>query len=355
MTDTPLMNRRIVLAARPRKAATLDCFRLETVPVEEPRDGEVLLRTVWLSLDPYMRGRMSDAASYAEPVAIGQPMIAETVARVEASRSPQLQPGDWVLAPSGWQSYAVSSASRLVKLPAELNSPSMALGVLGMPGFTAYVGLLDIGRPLPNETVVVAAATGAVGSIVGQIAKLKGCRVVGIAGGSAKCAWAVEGLGFDACLDHRAADLRAELAAACPRGIDVYYENVGGKVFQAVLPLLNAHARIPVCGLISQYNEPPPSAQDSLPALMREILVKRISMRGFIISDGFQHRRAEFLDTMTGWLRDGKVKYREDVVEGLENAPAAFLGLLEGKNFGKLVVRVSGAEGPAAAGGRSPA
>ena len=210
-----------------------------------------------------------------------------------------------------------------------------------MPGFTAFVGLLDIGKPKPRETVVVAAATGAVGSMVGQIAKLKGCRVVGVAGGAEKCAWAVEGLQFDACIDHHSQDFAVKLAAACPNGIDVYYENVGGKVFGAVLPLLNPHARIPVCGLISQYNEAPPAGSaDSVPALMRQILVKRLALRGFIISDGFEHRRPDFLDSMGGWLREGKIRYREDIVEGLENAPSAFLGLLAGRNFGKLVVRV---------------
>jgi NADPH-dependent curcumin reductase CurA len=246
-----------------------------------------------------------------------------------------------VLSANGWQELAISNGNGLVKLPPALPRPSYALGVMGMPGFTAYVGLLDIGKPRAGDTVVVAAATGAVGSVVGQIAKIKGCRVVGVAGGAEKCAWAVEQLGFDACVDHRSAAFDPELAAACAGGIDVYYESVGGKVFRAVLGLLKPHARIPVCGLISQYNEPPQAAQrETVQALMRAILVKRITMRGFIISDGFAHRRAEFLEAMGGWLREGKVKYREDVVEGLENAPSAFLGLLAGRNFGKLVVRV---------------
>jgi NADPH-dependent curcumin reductase len=342
MSMNALLNRRIVLASRPVKAATLDCFRLETQPVGDLQDGELLLRTVWLSLDPYMRGRMSDAPSYAPPVAVGQVMIAETVARVERSRHPSFREGDWVLAPSGWQEYAISKGAGIVKLPPQIGSPSHALGVLGMPAFTAFVGLLDIGKPKPGETVVVAAATGAVGSMVGQIAKLKDCRVVGVAGGETKCAWAVQGLGFDGCIDHHSQDFSVKLAAACPNGVDVYYENVGGKVFRAVLPLLNAHARIPLCGLISQYNEAPPSAPaESVPGLMRQILVKRLALRGFIISDGFEHRRPDFLDSMSGWLRAGKIKYREDIVEGLENAPSAFLGLLAGRNFGKLVVRVS--------------
>jgi NADPH-dependent curcumin reductase CurA len=338
--DTQL-NRRIVLAARPKAVADLGCFRLETVPIDAPRDGEVLLRTEWLSLDPYMRGRMSDVPSYAPPVGLGQPMLGETVARVDRSLNSNFRVGELVLSANGWQELAISNGNGLVKLPATLPRPSYALGVMGMPGFTAYVGLLDIGKPRAGETVVVAAAAGAVGSVVGQIAKIKGCRVVGVAGGAEKCAWAVEQLGFDACIDHRSAAFEAELAAACAGGIDVYYENVGGKVFRAVLGLLNPHARIPVCGLISQYNEPPQAAQrETAQALMRAILVKRMTMRGFIISDGFAHRRAEFLEAMGGWLREGRVKYREDIVEGLENAPSAFLGLLAGRNFGKLMVRV---------------
>jgi NADPH-dependent curcumin reductase len=342
MNTNRLINRQIVLARRPDKVATIECFRLETQRVRELREGELLLRTEWLSLDPYMRGRMSDAPSYASPVAIGQVMTGETVARVERSLHPSFQQGDWVLAPSGWQEYAVSTGAGLAQLPTQIGSRSHALGVLGMPGFTAFVGLLDIGKPKPGETVVVAAATGAVGSMVGQLAKLGDCRVVGVAGGPDKCMWAVEGLRFDACIDHHSPDFAVKLAAACPNGIDVYYENVGGKTFNAVLPLLNAHARIPVCGLISQYNEAPPvGGADTVPALMRQILVKRLAVRGFIITDGFEHRRPDFLDSISRWLREGRIKYREDVVEGLENAPSAFLGLLAGRNFGKLVVRVS--------------
>jgi NADPH-dependent curcumin reductase len=340
MTSGTQSNRRIVLASRPKAAADLDCFRLETVPIEAPREGEVLLRTEWLSLDPYMRGRMSDAPSYAAPVAVGEVMLGETVARVDQSLNTNFRVGELVLSPNGWQELAISNGNGLVKLPAALPRPSYALGVMGMPGFTAYVGLLDIGKPRAGETVVLAAATGAVGSVVGQIAKIKGCRVVGVAGGAEKCAWAVEELGFDACIDHLSGTFEAELAAACAAGIDVYYESVGGKVFRAVLGLLNPHARIPVCGLISQYNEPQAAQRETVQALMRAILVKRISMRGFIISDGFAHRRPEFLEAMGGWLREGKMKYREDVIDGLENAPSAFLGLLAGRNFGKLMVRV---------------
>ncbi len=340
------MNRRIVLAKRPQGPATLDCFRLEQTPVPTPGDGEVLLHTRWLSLDPYMRGRMSDAPSYAPPVAVGDCMVGATVAVVEASHHADFKPGDLVLATSGWQEYALSDGAGLVKLPAAMPRPSYAVGVLGMPGFTAYMGLLDIGKPQIGETVVVAAATGAVGSVVGQVAKIRGCRVVGIAGGAEKCAWAVEQLGFDACIDHRAPNLATALAAACPGGIDVYFENVGGAVFRAVLPLMNPHGRIPVCGLISQYQGAAPAPEDTAPALMRALLVKRLTMRGFIIFDEYGSHFGKFREQMSAWLAAGKIHYREHVVAGLENAPAAFLGLLEGRNFGKLVVEVSSPSSP---------
>jgi NADPH-dependent curcumin reductase CurA len=336
------MNNRIVLAQRPSGAATVDAFRFEQVPVPEPKDGEVLLRTLWLSLDPYMRGRMNDTPSYAAPTAVGAVMPGGTVSRVHESQNPNFTRGDLVLAASGWQDYAISDGKNLGKLPTNIPRPSYALGVLGMPGFTAYMGLLDIGKPQSGETVVVAAATGAVGSVVGQIAKLKGCRAVGIAGGAEKCRWAVDELGFDACVDHRSADLPEQLARACPRGIDVYFENVGGKVFGAVLPLLNAHARVPVCGLISRYGDGAKTAA-SVPAaaLMHSVLVKRLTLRGFIIFDDYGGRFGEFREAMDGWVRDSRIKYREDVVVGLANAPQAFLGMLEGRNFGKLVVRVA--------------
>jgi NADPH-dependent curcumin reductase len=348
MTE-PTQNHRIVLAERPQGRATLSCFRLEQVPIPPLRDGELLLRTLWLSLDPYMRGRMNDAPSYAPPVAIGEVMTGGTVARVERSLNAAYSAGDLVVAHSGWQEFAISDGNGLQKLPADVVRPSYALGVLGMPGFTAYIGLLDIGRPKAGETVVVAAATGAVGSVVGQIAKLKGCRVVGIAGGPEKCDWAVRELGFDACVDHRSETFGPSLADVCTkgaagRGIDVYFENVGGKVFRTIVPLLNPFARIPVCGLISAYNEPQqPADGEFVQALMRAVLVKRLTLRGFIFSDDYQHRLHEFLTALGGWVREGRIKYREDVVRGLENAPGAFLGLLEGRNFGKLVVDVGGA------------
>lgn len=342
MTQNTTLNRQIQLASRPVGAPTAANFNLATTVVPAPGPGQVLLRTVYLSLDPYMRGRMSDAASYAASVAIGAPMVGATVSRVQASQHPDFVEGDWVLAYSGWQDYALSDGSGLTRLDPAMGPASHALGVMGMPGFTAYMGLLDIGAPQAGNTVVVAAATGAVGSVVGQIAKLKGCRVVGIAGGADKCRAAVAELGFDACIDHHSPDLAAQLAAACPQGIDVYFENVGGKVFEAVLPLLNTGARVPVCGLIAHYNATAlPDGPDRTPVLMRALLTKRIRMQGFIIFDDYGHRYPEFARDMGLWLASGQVKFREDIVDGLENAPQAFMGLLEGKNFGKLIVRVA--------------
>lgn len=334
-------NRQIVLARRPQGQPTVDCFRLDTSPVAQPKSGEVLLRTLYLSLDPYMRGRMTDGPSYADPVAVNAVMCGGTVCRVEQSQSPDFKAGETVLAYTGWQEYAAVPTTGLVKLDAAKAPLSWSLGVLGMPGLTAYVGLLDIGQPKAGDTVVVSAATGAVGSVVGQIAKLKGCRVVGIAGGRDKCEFAVQGQGFDACIDHRDPDMAKLLAAACPKGIDVYFENVGGAVLMAVLPLLNVGARVPVCGVIAWYNLTElPTGRDFLPVIMRTILIKRLKMQGFIIFD-HAHRHADFHRDVSGWLKSGQIKYREDVVEGLENAPQAFIGLLGGKNFGKLVVRVA--------------
>ena len=343
MPQTPTSNRSIVLNSRPHGAPTAANFGLQEAGVPAPQEGQVLLRTLYLSLDPYMRGRMSDAASYAAPVSLGTPMVGATVSRVEASRHPGFAVGELVLAFSGWQDYALSDGAGLRKL-AGLAQPSSALGVLGMPGFTAYMGLLDIGQPKPGETMVVAAASGAVGSVVGQVAKIKGCRVVGIAGGAEKCRYVVEELGFDACIDHRSGDFAQQLAAACAKGIDVYFENVGGAVFDAVLPLLNTGARVPLCGMIADYNatELPPGP-DRLRLLTRTLLTKRIKMQGFIIFDDYGDRYGEFFTQMSAWVAEGTVKFREDVVDGLENAPQALIGLLEGKNFGKLVIRVGDA------------
>ncbi len=341
MTQQLQHNRSIHLASRPHGAPAADNFRLETGPVPSPNDGQLLLRTVYLSLDPYMRGRMSAGPSYAPPLEVGDVMVGGTVCRVVESRHADYKEGDWVLSGNGWQDYAVSDGTGLLKLSQDMQYPSHALGVLGMPGFTAYMGLLDIGQPKAGETLVVAAATGPVGATVGQIGKLKGCRVVGIAGAAEKCKHAVETLGFDACIDHRAEDFAQQLANNCPDGIDVYFENVGGKVFDAVLPLLNTSARVPVCGVVAQYNSTDlPDGPDRLPLLLDTILKKRMRMQGFIIFNDYGHRYDEFARDMSAWYGEGKIKYREQVVQGLENAPEAFIGLLEGKNFGKLVVQV---------------
>ena len=335
-------NRRIVLASRPIGAPTQDNFRLETVAAPTINDGEMLLRSVYLSLDPYMRGRMNDAKSYADPVAIDEVMVGATVCQVEASNNSDFEVGEWVLAYTGWQDYGVSNGEGLIKLGKEPTHPSYALGIMGMPGFTAYMGLLDIGQPKEGDTLVVAAATGPVGATVGQIGKLKGCRVVGVAGGQEKCQYAKEVLGFDECIDHKADDFAEQLAKACDNGIDVYFENVGGKVFDAVMPLLNTGARIPVCGLISQYNATSlPEGPDRMSSLMGTLLVKRIKMQVFIIFDDYAHRYNEFATQMTEWLSQGKMHYREHLIEGLDEAPQAFIGLLEGQNFGKLVIKTN--------------
>jgi len=334
-------NRRVVLAARPKGLPKPSDFRLEEAPLPKPQDGEVLLKVQYLSLDPYMRGRMDDGPSYAEPTAIGEEIEGGTVATVLESRASAYKPGDIVLSYSGWQSHAVAKANQLRKLDPKAAPVTTSLGVLGMPGFTAYTGLRNIGKPKPWETVVVAAASGAVGAIVGQIAKISGARAVGIAGGKEKCAFIREELGFDAAIDHRAPDMAAQLAKACPKGIDVYFENVGGHVWDAVFPLLNNFARIPVCGLIAQYNDVPPfPGPDRFPLVMDDVLSKRFHIQGFIQFD-YAEQRPDFYRDMAQWIREGRVKYREDFIDGLENAPEGLIGLLQGKNFGKLIVRVA--------------
>ncbi len=331
---------RIVLASRPTGEPKPENFRLESFDVPTPGEGQVLLRTIWLSLDPYMRGRMSEGPSYSAPVPVDGVMEGGAVCEVVASSNPAFATGDIVLSHTGWQTHALSDGKGLRKVdPA--NAPiSTAVGVLGMPGMTAYTGLLAIGQPKAGETVVVAAASGAVGSAVGQIAKIKGARAIGIAGGKEKCDYVKNELGFDDCLDHRDPDLAAKLKAACPNGIDVYFENVGGAVFEAVYPLLNFFARIPVCGLIAEYNAtgagPVPKWAHSI---MRAILVKRLNFRGFIVRD-FDSMYPDFIRDMSQWLREGKLKHREFVTEGLASAPEAFIGLLKGANFGKQLVRV---------------
>jgi len=330
---------RIVLVSRPVGEPTASNFRLEEAAIPTPGDGQVLLRTIWLSLDPYMRGRMADGPSYAAPVPIGGVMEGGTVCEVIASHNSGFAKGDIVLARAGWQTHALSDGKDLRKIDPRLGPISTAVGVLGMPGMTAYTGLLDIGKPQPGETVVVAAASGAVGSAVGQIARIKGARAVGIAGGKDKCAYVKSELGFDDCLDHRDPELAAQLKAACPKGIDVYFENVGGAVFEAVFPLFNAFARMPVCGLIAHYNDTEAKAPKWAASMMRAVLTKRLTIRGFIVSD-FAARHADFLRDMSQWLAEGKLKHKEFITEGLDSAPQAFIGLLKGANFGKQLVRV---------------
>lgn len=339
--DQALKNQRIVLASRPVGEPKQSDFSVEDADIPELQDGEVLLKTVYLSLDPYMRGRMSDAPSYAAPVEIGDVMVGGTVSQVVSSKNQKFKEGEWVLSGNGWQRYAVSDGSQLQKLGTNPENPSWALGILGMPGFTGYMGLLDIGQPKAGETVVVAAATGPVGATVGQVAKIKGCRVVGVAGGAEKCRYAVEELGFDACIDHHDANFAELLKQAVPDGIDVYYENVGGKVFDAVFPLLNSSARIPVCGVVSQYNATEQAqGPDRLPTFISTILRKRIRMQGFIIFDDYGSQYPEFYQQMSEWLKDGKIKYKEHMVQGLDNTINAFNGMLKGENFGKVVVKI---------------
>jgi NADPH-dependent curcumin reductase len=337
----PTTNRRVLLRTRPVGEPTPADFELVDAPLPEPGDGEILCRTIYLSLDPYMRGRMNDVKSYAASVELGQVMVGGTVSEVVASRHPGFAAGDVVLGYGGWQAYHVARAGAApgpfgpLKLDPREAPVSAALGVLGMPGMTAYVGLLDLGQPKPGETVVVSAAAGAVGSIVGQLAKIKGARAVGVAGAQAKCDYVVKELGFDACVSYRSPDLFAALKDACPKGIDVYFDNVGGEVLETVLRLVNPFARIPLCGLISQYNatELPPGPN------LGSVLVNRVTVRGFIVSDHVDRLPAFLADT-AGWLREGRLRYREDVVEGLDQAPRAFIGLLRGENLGKMLVKV---------------
>lgn len=330
------------LASRPSGEPDENTFALTQQPVPLPGESQMLLRTVYLSLDPYMRGRLASGKSYATPVAIGDVMVGGTVSQVEQSNIEGFAPGDWVLSQGGWQTYSLSGREGVIKLDANFAHPSYALGILGMPGFTAFMGLSEIGKPRPGETLVVAAATGPVGATVGQLGKLWGCKVIGVAGGEEKCRHAKEILGFDDCLDHRAADFEQQLAAACPDGIDIYFENVGGKVFDAVFPLLNTGARVPLCGLIASYNATSlPEGPDRTPYIMMEMIKRRIQIRGFIIFDDFGDRFGEFFEKMSVLVSEGKIHYKEQVVEGLVNAPAALNQVLRGENFGKMVIKVT--------------
>jgi len=346
-TQRPSINRQITLASRPVGAPRKADFKLVEAELPTAGDGELLCRTIHLSIDPYMRGRMNDARSYAEAVELGKVMVGESISVVMQSSSDDIPVGSYIRAGGGWQDYFTCRIddAALVLHSDDVNTEtlqnlSLYLGVLGMPGLTAYVGLLDIGKPVAGETVVVSAATGAVGSVVGQLAKMQGCRVVGVAGNGRKCEYAINTLGFDDCVNHYSDRFTHDLKTACPDGIDVYFENVGGKVFEAVLPLLNIGARMPLCGGIAYYNLTAlPKGGDKVPILMRTLLVKRVLVQGFIITD-HEHRREEFNRDMLTWLGDRKLQFREDFSDGLAHAPAALFDILAGNNFGKKIVRV---------------
>ncbi len=331
------MNKAIVLASRPQGWVKPGDFRLETLPMPAPKDGEVFVKNLWLSLDPYMRGRISDAKSYVPPVAIGGIMVGQTVGEVVESRHPGFKAGDHVLTSLGWQTHGSAKGSEISKVAAREGVPlSYYLGVLGMPGLTAYFGLYEIGQPRAGNTLVVSAASGAVGSVVGQLGKVSGCRVVGIAGGKAKCDYVVKELGFDACVDYKAGNLDADLAAACPEGVDVYFENVGGPIMETVMMRMNFASRMIVCGLISDYNATEPYGVKSI----RAILVNRIRVQGMIVFD-WVNRYPEGVKALGRLVSAGKLKYRESVVQGIENAPQGLVDLLQGKNFGKQLVKLA--------------
>jgi len=329
-------NLQVLLASRPAGWVEESNFRIAEAAVPEPKAGEVLVRNEWLSLDPYMRGRMSDAKSYAKPVEIGEVMTGGTAGRITASNHPDFKVGDHVVGPLGWQRYAISDGKMLNKVDASRIPLSAYLGVVGMPGVTAWVGLLDLCAPNAGETVVVTAASGAVGSVVGQLAKIHGCRAVGIAGGAEKCRYVVDELGFDACIDYKAGNLKAEIKTAAPDGIDCLFENVGGAIFDTLLTRMNPSSRIALCGLIADYNASDPYGVKNI----RSVLVNRIKMQGFIVFDHLLRWPIAF-NELAGHVASGHIKYRESVANGLENAPAAFIGLLQGKNFGKQLVKVT--------------
>ena len=329
-----MKNRRVLLASRPTGWVTQSNFRIEEAPLPPPAQGEVLVKNLWLSLDPYMRGRMSEAKSYVKGVELGEVMVGQTVGEVVESKHPTLKTGDKVLTQLGWQLYGTTAEATRVD---ERHAPlSYYLGILGMPGMTGYFGLKEIGQPKAGETVVVSAASGAVGSVVGQLAKLRGCRAVGIAGGERKCDYVRRELGFDACIDYKAGNLAAALKDACPGGVDVYFDNVGGEILDHLLRQMNLFGRIVVCGTISDYNSTEPYALRSL----RAVLVNRLRVQGMIVFD-WKDRYPEALKALGGYLAAGKLKYRESVVHGLENAPQGLIALLKGENFGKQLVKLA--------------
>jgi len=327
-------NRRVILASRPSGWVSEENFRIEEAPIPQPGEGEVLVKNLWLSLDPYMRGRMSDAKSYVKGVDIGEVMVGQTVGEVVESRNEKLKTGDHVLTQLGWQLYGTTREA--TKVDGSRVPLSCYLGVLGMPGMTAYFGLKEIGQPKPGETVVVSAASGAVGSVVGQLAKIWGCRAVGLAGGKQKCDYVSRELGFDACIDYKAGELHRSLKEACPKGVDVDFENVGGEILDTALRLMNMYSRIVICGLIAEYNASEPYGYKNL----RAVLVNRIKLQGMIVFD-WKDRYGEALKALAGYFAQGKLKYRESVVEGIENAPKGLIALLKGQNFGKQLVRLA--------------
>ncbi len=335
MTSVNGLRRSLVLKRRPDGEPGPEDFQMVETALPAPGHGEVLTRTIWLSIDPYMRGRLYDRPSYAPSVGIGETMTGETVGEVIASADPGFAPGDYVVGSRGWETHSLSKASDLTKLPASSAHLSAYLGVLGMPGTTAYSGLKDIGQPKAGETVVVSAASGPVGSVAGQLAKRAGCRVVGVAGGPDKCLWVQEALGFDDCIDHRSHDVATALRAACPDGIDVYWENVGGAVQAAAFGQLNFFARVVMCGMVAQYNDarPPPGPN------LGFVVGKRVRIEGLIVFDK-PERYGEWRALAAPWVADGSLKYRETVADGLETAPQALADVLSGGNFGKMLVRV---------------
>ncbi|HTS76474.1 MAG TPA: NADP-dependent oxidoreductase [Bryobacteraceae bacterium] len=333
----PQTNRQFVLASRPNGMPSPENFKLVETPIPELKDGEILVRAMYLSVDPYMRGRISGMRSYAAPVEVGQVMVGGGVAKVVESKNPEFKPGDAVDIYMGWQEYTISNGRGVRKLDPSV-AVSTAEGVLGMTGLTAYFGLLDVCHPKAGETVVVSGAAGAVGSVVGQIAKIKGCRTVGIAGGDDKVAWILKDCGYDAAFNYKTTgNYSAKLKELCPNGIDVYFDNVGGQITDAVFGLLNVGARISICGQISQYNNSKPEMG---PRLLSMLIVARAKVQGFLVSD-YAAQFGPALTEMTGWVREGKIKYREDIVEGFENLPQAFIGLFHGENIGKRLVHVS--------------
>jgi NADPH-dependent curcumin reductase CurA len=330
------MNRQVLLASRPQGWVSEENFRIVDAPMPKPGSGEVLVKNEWLSLDPYMRGRMNEAKSYVAPVAIGEVMVGQTAGEVLESQDAAFKPGDKVLGPLGWQLYGAASAKKLRRIDVKRAPATYYLGILGMPGMTAWFGLNEVGKPKAGETLVVSAASGAVGSVVGQLAKIMGCRVVGIAGGKAKCDYVAGELGFDDCIDHRSDDVAGRVRAACPNGIDVDFENVGGALLDTLLPMMNRFSRIVICGLVAEYNATEPYGYKRL----RSILVNRIRMQGMLVFD-WENRYNEAIEALAGHLAAGKLKYRESIVEGLDNAPRGLIGLLRGENFGKQLVRLA--------------